>query len=137
MPSVVIDHHLNGTNGARLEFKDVRPRVAAAASIAACYLREQRLEPGPKLATAMQYAIRTETCACETRHSRLDRSAIVWLTSRAEHRVARGDRERAAAAQILRRLDPGHAEHVSLRRRGLLPVAPRIVPRLSARSRIC
>lgn len=83
-PMAVIDHHLNGTNGARLVFKDIRPRVAAAASIAAGYLREQRIEPGEKLATAMQYAIRTETTGCECRHSRLDRSAILWLTARAE-----------------------------------------------------
>lgn len=83
-PLVVIDHHLNGTNGARLAFKDVRPQVAAAASIAASYLREQHIEPGAKLATAMQYAIRTETTGCQTQHSRLDRSAILWLTARAE-----------------------------------------------------
>jgi nanoRNase/pAp phosphatase (c-di-AMP/oligoRNAs hydrolase) len=83
-PVAVIDHHLNGTGNARLEFRDIRPHVAASATIVASYLREQRVEPGAKLATAMQYAIRTETSGCETRHSRLDRSAIVWLASRAE-----------------------------------------------------
>lgn len=84
VPLAVVDHHLNGTNGNRLVFRDVRPHVAAAASITAGYLREQRVEPGAKLATAMLYAIRTETSGCETRHSRLDRSAILWLTARAE-----------------------------------------------------
>jgi hypothetical protein len=83
-PVGVIDHHLNGSRGARLPFKDIRPRVAASATIVASYLREQDVEPGPKLATAMQYAIRTETMGSETRHSRLDRSIIVWLTARAE-----------------------------------------------------
>lgn len=83
-PVAVVDHHLNGSRSVRLPFKDVRPRVAASASIAASYLREQQVEPGAKLATAMQYAIRTETCGCETRHSRLDRSVILWLTERAE-----------------------------------------------------
>jgi nanoRNase/pAp phosphatase (c-di-AMP/oligoRNAs hydrolase) len=83
-PVAVIDHHLNGTKGARLPFKDIRVNAAASASIATSYLREQHIEPGPKLASALLYAIRTETCGSETHHSRLDRSAIVWLTSRAE-----------------------------------------------------
>jgi nanoRNase/pAp phosphatase (c-di-AMP/oligoRNAs hydrolase) len=83
-PVAVIDHHLNGTRGARLPFKDIRENAAASASIAVSYLREQKIEPGPKLATALLYAIRTETCGSETHHSRLDRSAIVWLSSRSE-----------------------------------------------------
>jgi nanoRNase/pAp phosphatase (c-di-AMP/oligoRNAs hydrolase) len=83
-PLAVIDHHLNGSGRVRLPFKDVRPKVAAAASIAASYLREQAVEPGAKLATAMQYAIRTETSGSETRHSRLDRSILLWLAPRAE-----------------------------------------------------
>jgi nanoRNase/pAp phosphatase (c-di-AMP/oligoRNAs hydrolase) len=37
-----------------------------------------------KLATAMLYAIRTETCGCETEHSPLDRTIVLWLTGRAE-----------------------------------------------------
>ena len=83
-PVAVIDHHMNGTRGARLPFKDIRENAAASASIAASYLREQHIDPGPKLASALLYAIRTETCGNETHHSRLDRTIIVWLTSRAE-----------------------------------------------------
>lgn len=86
-PVAVIDHHMNGTRGAKLPFRDIRETVAASASIAASYLREQRIEPGPKLASALLYAIRTETCGHETHHSRLDRSIIVWLTARAEPSV--------------------------------------------------
>lgn len=83
-PVAIIDHHLNGTRGAHLPFKDIRENAAASASIAGSYLREQRIEPGPKLASALLYAIRTETCGSETHHSRLDRSIITWLTPRAE-----------------------------------------------------
>jgi nanoRNase/pAp phosphatase (c-di-AMP/oligoRNAs hydrolase) len=83
-PVGVIDHHMNGTRGHRLPFRDIREKAAASASIAASYLREQRIEPGPKLASAILYAIRTETCGNETHHSRLDRSVILWLTARAE-----------------------------------------------------
>ena len=65
-------------------FADIRPSVAATATIAASYLREQGIEPGVKLASAMLYAMRTETCGCETEHSELDRSIICWLTEHAE-----------------------------------------------------
>lgn len=75
----VIDHHLTGKRP-DLPFVDIRPRVAAAASMASEYLREQRLDPGERLATALLYAIRTETCGNEFRHTRLDRSVILWLT---------------------------------------------------------
>jgi nanoRNase/pAp phosphatase (c-di-AMP/oligoRNAs hydrolase) len=83
-PVGVIDHHSNGSRRTRLEFRDVRAKVAASATIVASYLRDQKVEPGVKLATAMQYAIRTETMGSETRHSRLDRSIILWLTARSE-----------------------------------------------------
>jgi nanoRNase/pAp phosphatase (c-di-AMP/oligoRNAs hydrolase) len=81
--TLVIDHHQQSGRGRRLPFRDVRPRVAASASIVTGYLREQNVEPGPKLATALLYAIRTETRGCETYYSRLDRSVLPWLTERA------------------------------------------------------
>jgi nanoRNase/pAp phosphatase (c-di-AMP/oligoRNAs hydrolase) len=80
----VIDHHINGRRSADTPFLDLRPDVAASVSIAADYLREQGIEPGDKLATAMLYAIRTETHGCETYHSGLDREILLWLTERAD-----------------------------------------------------
>jgi len=82
--AAVIDHHLAGPRRWRAAFRDVRPRAAASASIAASYLREQKLEPGPQLATALLYAIRTETRGHETHYSRLDRTVLLWLTGRAD-----------------------------------------------------
>jgi nanoRNase/pAp phosphatase (c-di-AMP/oligoRNAs hydrolase) len=83
-PVAIIDHHDNTGTKAGVLFRDVRPNVAASATIAASYLREQGIEPGAKLATAMLYAIRTETCGHETHHSSLDRSILPWLTKRGE-----------------------------------------------------
>ena len=60
-PVAVIDHHETRPERRRVPFRDVRPRVAAAVSIAADYLREQRMVPDAALATAILYAIRTET----------------------------------------------------------------------------
>jgi nanoRNase/pAp phosphatase (c-di-AMP/oligoRNAs hydrolase) len=84
-PTAIIDHHCGGSPPEGVPFTDIRPFVAATATIVASYLREQGIEPGVKLATAMLYAIRTETCGCETEHSPLDRSMVCWLTGRAEH----------------------------------------------------
>ena len=79
-PVAIIDHHK--TVGADLptRFVDIRPDAAASATIVADYLREQHIEPGPKLATAMLYAVRSETCGYESYHSPLDRSILPWLT---------------------------------------------------------
>jgi nanoRNase/pAp phosphatase (c-di-AMP/oligoRNAs hydrolase) len=83
-PIGVIDHHVNEGLDEQPAFQDIRPHVAASATIAASYLREQRIDPGVKLATAMIYAQRTETCGSETHYSALDRSILPWLTERAE-----------------------------------------------------
>jgi nanoRNase/pAp phosphatase (c-di-AMP/oligoRNAs hydrolase) len=83
-PVAVIDHHAGGDVSEEIAFDDSRPAVAATATIVGSYLREQGIEPGVKLATAMLYAIRTETCGCETEHSPLDRSIAVWLTGQSE-----------------------------------------------------
>jgi nanoRNase/pAp phosphatase (c-di-AMP/oligoRNAs hydrolase) len=83
-PIAVIDHHVNGSEKTKLRFKDIRHDAAASASIAASYLQEQGIDPGVKLATAILYAIRTETCGCETYHSRLDRSVVRWLAQLAD-----------------------------------------------------
>lgn len=79
-PVGIIDHHRNGTEPPPLPFIDIRVDVAASATIVANYLREQGLEPGAKLSTAMLYAIRSETCGYETHFSPLDRSIVLWLT---------------------------------------------------------
>jgi nanoRNase/pAp phosphatase (c-di-AMP/oligoRNAs hydrolase) len=80
----VIDHHSGRRRRKRPPFWDVRPRVAASASIAASYLREQKLDPGTRLATALLFAIRTETQGTETHYSRLDRRVLPWLAERSD-----------------------------------------------------
>lgn len=83
-PVAIIDHHMSGPPKIRPKFSDIRPDIAASATITASYLREQQVEPQAKLATAMLYAIRTETCGYETHYSQLDRSILPWLTERSE-----------------------------------------------------
>ena len=83
-PVALIDHHLDNNESVELTFQDIRDDVAASASIAVSYLREQQIDPGTKLATAVLYAIRSETRGSETGHSELDRSVITWLTELAD-----------------------------------------------------
>ncbi len=83
-PVAIIDHHRNGARPKHIAFIDIRPDAAASATIVASYLREQGLEPGAKLATAMLYAVRSETCGYESYHSPLDRAILPWLTEMGE-----------------------------------------------------
>ncbi len=80
----VIDHHESSGRGKRPAFWDVRPRVAASSSIAASYLWEQKIEPNDRLATALLFAMRTETRGAETHYSRLDRQILTWITRLAD-----------------------------------------------------
>jgi nanoRNase/pAp phosphatase (c-di-AMP/oligoRNAs hydrolase) len=83
-PVAVVDHHPGSGRRKPLSFRDIRTNAAASASIAASYLREQDLTPDAKLATALLYAIRTETRGGESRHSRLDRQIVMWLSDFAD-----------------------------------------------------
>lgn len=83
-PVAVIDHHLPSGPQRELPFVDIRPKVAASATIVSSYLVEQAVEPGPELATALWYAIRTETRGSEFHYTPLDHEILVWLTERAQ-----------------------------------------------------
>jgi nanoRNase/pAp phosphatase (c-di-AMP/oligoRNAs hydrolase) len=83
--AAVIDHHTPYGAGYRALHRDVRPRAAATAAIAASYLREQQIEPATELATALLYAIRTELIGGHTRVTRADRGILAWLSGLADH----------------------------------------------------
>lgn len=83
-PAAVLDHHEFEKKRFRVSFRDIRPRVAALASMATEYLREQKIEPSTELATALLYAIRTETVGWQAIYARVDRRAITWLTDRCD-----------------------------------------------------
>jgi nanoRNase/pAp phosphatase (c-di-AMP/oligoRNAs hydrolase) len=86
-PVAVIDHHEPPRARARLRFRDIRPTAAASSCIAAMYLREQRVKPSTRLATALSYAIRTETSGSPVRLTRTDRGIISWLAEHTDHGI--------------------------------------------------
>lgn len=60
-PDIVIDHHPLQKATRAAPFNDVRSRYGAVSTILYQYLRETGIEPDPPLATALLYAIRTDT----------------------------------------------------------------------------
>lgn len=58
---VVLDHHPMRRSTRRVPFHDVRSDVGATATMAAEYLEAAKMRPDRRLATALFYAIRTET----------------------------------------------------------------------------
>ena len=90
-PTAVIDHHHVAakecqTNSvfAEIPFVDVRPQIAAAASIAASYLQQSNVRPSCPLATSLVYALKAETRGGENHFSTLDREMLHWLTEFAD-----------------------------------------------------
>ena len=58
-PDVIIDHHPD--TGVQAPLTDIRPKYGATASIMTEYLRAAKIKPSVKLATALFYAIKTDT----------------------------------------------------------------------------
>ncbi len=59
-PNIIIDHHSAVSNRAEAEFEDI-VKVGANATILATYLRHSEIEIGESLATALVFAILTDT----------------------------------------------------------------------------
>lgn len=60
-PHVIIDHHPVTDSGSQVPFADIRPKYGASATIMVEYLRAARIKPSAKLATALYFAIKTDT----------------------------------------------------------------------------
>ncbi|MFC4678373.1 DHH family phosphoesterase [Desulfovibrio legallii] len=90
----IIDHHpLPGTpddNATTPEaFVDIRPGVGATSTMMTRYLQGLRVRPGPRLATALLYGIRTDTAAFERSGGEDDFRAYQWLSRHADNNVLR------------------------------------------------
>lgn len=75
---VIIDHHprLPETRG---RFVDIRPEYGANSTIMTEYLREARIRPSLKLATALYYGIKTDTANFERPSVEADMRAFHYL----------------------------------------------------------
>lgn len=90
--NLIIDHH-PATDVAGLlapdSFCDIRPGIGATSSIMTQFLRGLRIRPGPLLATALLYGIRTDTGTFERSGSESDLQAYQWLSQYADNNLLR------------------------------------------------
>lgn len=84
---VVIDHHPDTNPDAG--FLDIRPGYGATASIMTEYLRASRIKPSYKLATALYYAVKTDTSNFERKALVEDVRAFQFLFRHANIHIAR------------------------------------------------
>lgn len=89
---LIIDHHPRTDLTGWLEpraFLDIRPEVGATSSIMTRLLQALRVRPGPLLATALLYGIRTDTATFERSGGEEDLRAYQWLSHHADNNLLR------------------------------------------------
>jgi nanoRNase/pAp phosphatase (c-di-AMP/oligoRNAs hydrolase) len=79
MPLIVLDHHPPRPATAASVFADVRSELGATSTILTQYLQAAGVEPGPRLATALFYGIKTDTRGLSRGTSRDDMTAYLDL----------------------------------------------------------
>lgn len=87
VPNVVIDHHPVRASTQSGPFFDVRPRYGATATILAEYMLAAGIHPTHALATALIYAIRSETQDFAREHAGPDKAIHDLFFPRANHRL--------------------------------------------------
>ncbi len=87
VPDVVIDHHPVRPNTQTGPFYDIRPKYGATATILAEYMRAAGLQPTHALATALIYAIRSETQDFAREHVGPDKAIHDLFFPLANHRL--------------------------------------------------
>jgi nanoRNase/pAp phosphatase (c-di-AMP/oligoRNAs hydrolase) len=87
IPDVVIDHHPIRANTQTGPFFDVRPKYGATATIVAEYMLAAGVQPTHALATALVYAIRSETLDFAREHTGPDKAIHDLFFPQANHRL--------------------------------------------------
>ncbi len=82
--SIIIDHHpLISEHPPIADYIDIRPEYGATCTIFTEYLRALSIRPGRRLATALQYGIRTDTGTFTRKFTYADIQAYQWLSQHA------------------------------------------------------
>jgi nanoRNase/pAp phosphatase (c-di-AMP/oligoRNAs hydrolase) len=87
-PTAIIDHH-PVVHMAAAPFVDIRPKYGATASMMVEYLRAARISPSAKLATALYYAIKTDTSNFERQTLMEDLHAFQFVFKHSNIAMAR------------------------------------------------
>jgi nanoRNase/pAp phosphatase (c-di-AMP/oligoRNAs hydrolase) len=87
VPDIVIDHHPVRANTETGPFFDVRPKYGATATILAEYMLAADVKPTHALATALIYAIRSETLDFAREHAGPDKAIHDLFFPQTNHRL--------------------------------------------------
>ncbi len=77
--STVIDHHPVVTPADNARFQDIKPEYGATSTMLTEYLYNLGIKPGARLATALQYGIRTDTMHFQRNTKDVDMRAYQYL----------------------------------------------------------
>lgn len=84
--SIIVDHHpIVPEIPLTALYSDIRPEYGATSTIFTEYLRTLRIRPGRRLATALQYGIRTDTGTFTRKFTDADIKAYQWLAQHASN----------------------------------------------------
>lgn len=78
--SVIIDHHPKPPTPFPAPFQEIRPDIGATSTLMTEFLYNAELRPGRRLATALQYGIRTDTNTFGRNSTEVDIRAYHYLT---------------------------------------------------------
>jgi nanoRNase/pAp phosphatase (c-di-AMP/oligoRNAs hydrolase) len=84
---IVIDHHPAREESARAPWCDIRPHLGATSTIVLQYLREKNVPLHTSLATALFYAIRSETRDLGREATPAERDAYLFLIPQVDHHL--------------------------------------------------
>jgi nanoRNase/pAp phosphatase (c-di-AMP/oligoRNAs hydrolase) len=84
---IVIDHHPAREESARARWCDIRPQLGATSTIVLQYLRELKIPLRTSLATALFYAIRSETRDLGREATVAEREAYLFLIPMVDHHL--------------------------------------------------
>ena len=84
---IVIDHHPAREESARAAWCDIRPQLGATSTIVLQYLREKNISLHTSLATALFYAIRSETRDLGREATAAERDAYLFLIPQVDHHL--------------------------------------------------
>lgn len=87
VPDIVIDHHPVRSSTQNGPFYDIRPKYGATATILAEYLLLTGVKPTHALATALIYAIRSETQDFSREYAGPDKAVYDFFFPQADHRL--------------------------------------------------
>lgn len=88
-PDVIIDHHPFTGPAPQAAFVDIQPACGATATLMTEYLRSARIRPSTRLATALFYAIKSDTRSFERQGGEEDMRAFRYLFSYASKGMIR------------------------------------------------